>query len=68
MLLSQSSILGYNRALQAFGDERGVDAACALHMDVLQLLVEVRQHLGAQGSVAGLGLERVQLSQGECVE
>lgn len=68
MLLGQGSILGDNGGLQALGDEGCVDAAGALHMDVLQLLVQVCQHLGTQGPVAGLSLECVQLPQGECVQ
>lgn len=68
MVLCQLCISGNQWGLQALGDEGGVDAAGALHMDALQALVDVCQHLGAQCSVAGLGLEGIQLPEGEGVQ
>ena len=68
MVLCQLCIPGNQRGLQALGDEGCVDAAGALYMDALQALVDVCQHLGAQCSVAGLGLEGIQLPEGEGVQ
>lgn len=66
-MLCQLCIPGHNRGLQALGDQGGVDMAGALHMDALQALVDVCQHLCTQRSVAGLSLEGVQLPEGEGV-
>ena len=59
---------GDNGGLQALCDELRVDAASALHMNALQALVDVRQHLGAESPVAGLCLESIQLPKGEGVQ
>ena len=56
---------GNDWRLQTLCDERCGDAAGALHMYAFQALVDVCQHLGTQGAVAGFCLECVQLSKGE---
>lgn len=58
----------YNGGLQALRDERRVHATRALHMNALQALVDVCQHLGTQGPIAGLCLEGIQLPKGESVQ
>lgn len=68
MVLGQSSVFGYNGTLQTLGDQRCVDPAGALDMDVLHFPVQVCQHLGTQSSVGGLSLQGIQLSERECVQ
>ena len=68
MVLCQLCIPGDKGRLEALGDQGCVDAACALHMNALQTLVDVCQHLCAQRSVAGLGLESIQLSESQSVQ
>ena len=68
MVLCQLCIPRDKGRLQALSDQGCVDAACALHMNALQTLVDVCQHLCTQRSVAGLGLESIQLSEGESVQ
>jgi len=65
---SRQTVPAHNGGLQALCDEGSVDAAGALHMDALQALVDVCQHLCTESPVAGLCLEGVQLPKGEGVQ
>lgn len=65
---SRQSLPAHNGGLQTLCDEGSVDAAGALHMDALQALVDVCQHLCTESPVAGLCLQGVQLAEGQGVQ
>ncbi len=65
---SKQTLPAHNGGLQTLCDEGSVDAAGALHMDALQALVDVCQHLCTKSPVAGLCLEGIQHPKGEGVQ